>query len=102
VAFTVVVEHLDGTVLVAPVGELDLATAPVLEEVLEGLVGSPPAIELDLSGLTFVDCVGLRPIRQALRTASHSLTRMRVTGARPAVRQVLELTEVLGHPALAD
>jgi anti-anti-sigma factor len=91
-AFTVVVEHIDGTVLVCPVGELDLATAPILERVLETLVADPPAIELDLSGITFVDCAGLRPIREALQRASHSLTRVRVSGARPMVRRVLELT----------
>jgi hypothetical protein len=59
--FTVVVEHLDGAVLVCPVGELDLATAPVLEQVLETFVGGPPAIDLDLSGLTFVDRAGCGP-----------------------------------------
>jgi hypothetical protein len=45
-AFTVVVEHIDGSVLVCPVGELHLATAPILERVLEltGLdVASAPA-----------------------------------------------------------
>jgi anti-anti-sigma factor len=91
-AFTVVLEHLDGTVLVCPVGELDLATAPVLEEVLDSLVGGPQVIELELSGVTFADCAGLLPIRQALRRAPHSLTRMRLSGARPPVQRVLELT----------
>ena len=91
-AFTVVVEHIDGTVLVCPVGELDLATAPILERVLETLVADPPAIELDLSGITFVDCAGLRLIREALHRASPSSTRVRVSGARPTVRRVLELT----------
>jgi anti-sigma B factor antagonist len=92
VSFTVVVEHLDGTVLVCPVGELDLATGPILEQVLETLVGGPPAIELDLTGITFVDCAGLRPIRQALGRATQSLTQVRISGARPTVRRVLELT----------
>jgi anti-anti-sigma factor len=100
-AFTVVVEHIDGTVLVCPVGELDLATAPILERVLETLVADPPAIELDLSGITFVDCAGLRPIREAPQRAFHSLTRVRVSGARPMVRRVLELTglDVASAPA---
>ena len=100
-AFTVVVEHIDGTVLVCPVGELDLATAPILERVLETLVADPPAIELDLSGITFVDCAGLRPIREALQRASPSSTRVRVSGARPMVRRVLELTglDVASAPA---
>ena len=91
-ALTVVVEQLDGTVLVCPVGELDLATTPVLEQVLDTLVGSPPAVELDLSGIVFVDCAGLRPIRAAVGRASRSSTRLRISGARPNVRRVLALT----------
>ena len=91
-AFTVVVDHLDGTVLFCPLGELDLATAPVLGRVLESLVGGPSAVELDLTGLTFVDCAGLRPIRQALHKWSHALTPLRLSGIRPEVRRVLELT----------
>jgi anti-anti-sigma factor len=102
VPFTVVVEHLDGTVLVCPVGELDLATAPLLEQVLETLVGDPPAIELDLTGLTFVDCAGLRPIRHALGRASHSFTRVRVCGACSQVERVLELTGLDDHMATAE
>jgi len=97
VSFTVVVEHLDGTVLVRPAGELDLATAPVLERVLETLVGSPPTIELDLSGLSFADCGGLRAIRRALRQSSDSCTRVRFSGARPAVQRVLDITGLGQH-----
>jgi anti-anti-sigma factor len=102
VAFTVVVEHLDGTVLVCPVGELDLAAAPVLEQVLDTLVGSPPAVELDLSGIVFADCAGLRPIRAAVGRAPHSSTRLRVSGARPNVRRVLALTGLQVAEAPAD
>ena len=100
-SFTVVVEHLDGTVLVRPVGELDLATAPLLERVLETLVGAPPAIELDLTGLTFVDCAGFRPIRQVLNRASASFTRVRMCGASPQVQRVLRLTGLDGELAAA-
>jgi anti-anti-sigma factor len=99
-AFTVVVEHKDGRVLVCPVGELDLATGPVLERVLESLVGGPPAIELDLTGITFVDCAGLRPIRQARRRASRSFTQVRLSEAQPKVQRVLQLAG-LDEPSAA-
>jgi anti-sigma B factor antagonist len=95
--FTVVVEHLDGAVLVCPVGELDLATAPVLEQVLETFVGGPPAIDLDLSGLTFVDRAGLRPVRRALQRAPRAFTSVRLSSARPNVRRVLERTGLREH-----
>jgi anti-sigma B factor antagonist len=99
-AFTVVVEHKDGRVLVCPVGELDLATGPVLERVLESLVGGPPAIELDLTGITFVDCAGLCPIRQARRRASRSFTQVRLSEAQPKVQRVLQLAG-LDEPSAA-
>jgi anti-sigma B factor antagonist len=102
VPFTVVVEHLNGTMLVCPVGELDLATAPLLERVLETLVDQPPAIELDLTGLTFVDCGGLRPIRELLRRASYSFARVRVCGACPQVERVLTLTGLDRQLAAAE
>jgi anti-anti-sigma factor len=84
------VEHLDGTVLVCPIGELDLASAPELERVLEALITESSAVIVELSGLTFVDCAGLRPIQHAVRQAG-SLAQVRLSGASPVVRRVLEL-----------
>ncbi|MCA1657123.1 MAG: STAS domain-containing protein, partial [Actinobacteria bacterium] len=51
----------DGALGVVVVGELDLATAPELTQRLEeaGAAGGPP-IELDLSGVSFIDATGLR------------------------------------------
>jgi anti-anti-sigma factor len=100
VSFDVVVEHLDGTVLVCPIGELDLATAPELERVLDGLASEPSTIEIDLSGLTFVDCAGLRPVREALRRGQSLGRHVRLSSARPGVvRRVLELTGLDDHLA---
>jgi anti-anti-sigma regulatory factor len=48
--FSVAVEHVDGTVLLRPSGELDLATAPELQRALDGVVGKHWAVVLDLSG----------------------------------------------------
>ena len=91
-AFTVAVEHLDGTIVVCPVGELDLATAPELERVLSGLRGDAHAVLLDLSGLTFVDCAGLGPIRETVRQEALLGRQVRLSAARPLVQRVLELT----------
>jgi anti-anti-sigma factor len=99
VSFDVAVEHLDGTVLVCPIGELDLLTAPELERVLDGLSTEPVAVVIDLSGLTFVDCAGLVPVRAALRDASLLGRRVRLSGARPSVDRVLELTGLREHVA---
>ena len=88
--FGVEVEHLDGTVTLRPSGELDLATAPLLERALDGVLQGGHAVVLDLSGLTFADCAGLEPIRWARQRRTSD--RIRVVGARPPVERVLTLT----------
>jgi anti-sigma B factor antagonist len=90
--FSVGVEHLDGTVTLRPSGELDLATAPVLEQALDRVLDGGHVVVLDLSGLTFADCAGLEPVRWALRRSPSD--RIRLVGARPLVERVLALTGV--------
>jgi anti-anti-sigma factor len=60
-AITTSVEHRDDITLLT-VGEVvDLATAPVLEEAIDGLLAEEPkALIVDLSGVTFLASVGLR------------------------------------------
>ena len=60
-AITTSVEHRDDITLLT-VGEVvDLATAPVLEEAIDGLLATgPQALIVDLSGVTFLASVGLR------------------------------------------
>jgi anti-sigma B factor antagonist len=57
------VVHEDGSLVVALAGELDIATRPILQEAVAKLL-SPhlKAVTLDLTGVTFVDVVGLRAI----------------------------------------
>ena len=93
--FDVTVDASEGTALVRPCGELDLASAPTLWSALAGLLrGGHRAVVMDLSRLTFSDCAGLRPIRRALQQG----TAVELRDAVPAVRRVLELTG-LGSPA---
>lgn len=97
--FAVVVDHLNGTAILRLKGELDLATAPQLEATLgELLKGGHRSVTLDMSGCTFADCAGLRPIRRARREA----TDLRVTGAEFFVQRVLSLTGLEGPMAPAS
>lgn len=90
--FDVSVEHLDEAVLLRPVGALDLATAPEMERILRGVLPQHPTVVLDLSGVTFADCAGLRPIRRAVNEAAPHRTSVRMFAARPAVERVMRLT----------
>src|SRR5690349_14160236 len=57
-AFLVGVERNDDETVVRVTGEIDLATAPRLEECLLELDGQ--AITLDLSAVTFMDATGIQ------------------------------------------
>jgi anti-sigma B factor antagonist len=58
--FEVSVERAGTTAIVRLAGELDLATAPELAEVLHGLEPECQRIILDVTGLEFIDSTGLR------------------------------------------
>jgi anti-sigma B factor antagonist len=79
-------------------GELDLASAPELERVLEAVIGDSSVVIVDLSGVTFVDCAGLRPVRRALREGG-SLAQVRLSGARPFVQRVVHTAGLGNHLA---
>ncbi len=100
--FSVTTEHVNGTVLVRPSGELDALTAPQLARVLDGVMAHPATVVLDLSAVSFVDCAGLAPIRRAL-AGGPDTNPMRVVGARPKVDRVLHLSGLKPpHVAAAD
>lgn len=61
-AFSVTVEQADDRAVVGARGELDLATAPQLEDALMPPLNAGAAVALDLRGLDFMDSTGVRVI----------------------------------------
>jgi anti-anti-sigma factor len=57
--------------VVRPHGELDLATAPELEQLVIGRLTDGGAVVLDLRDLSFMDSSGLRVLVAAHAKASH-------------------------------
>jgi anti-sigma B factor antagonist len=69
------------TVVVAVRGEVDIATAPLLRAVLEGVYAAGPRhVEVDLSGTTFLDS-------HALTTLIVARRRLATTGAELVLRE---------------
>ena len=64
-------------------GELDMASAPTLEQVLDGLTGP---VRFDCTDLAFVDSSGLAIFSRVDRNGGATLF-----GLRPNVRRVLEV-----------
>ncbi len=84
----------DGALLLALYGELDLATAPLLQRKLEMIASQRPAhVVVDLSGLQFLDSTGLHALVSVHRGwSAEGRTFTLIRGPR-AVQRVFELTE---------
>lgn len=65
------VQHRDGVVVLAVEGEIDIATAPVLDAaVADALAEKPAALVIDLSAVTFLASAGLRILVQTTEQLS--------------------------------
>lgn len=85
------------TVRVAPVGELDLATASLLEEQLHELRSAGfEHVVLDLRELTFIDSSGIRVIVAEHRFAEDTEHEFSLLSGPPAVQRALEVCGLLG------
>jgi anti-sigma B factor antagonist len=103
-AFTVDVAERDGRLVVRPEGELDLATAPELEQVVMPALQDGRPVLLDLRGLEFLDSSGVRSIVEAHAAAGEGGTSFAVVhpGADSPVWRVLEISGVDRALAVED
>ena len=84
-----------GRICVRTVGELDLATTPMLDERLrEALDHEPRELEVDLSGLTFMDSSGLHLLLRWCRTTADRKIEFSVSGATRPVQRLFALAGV--------
>jgi anti-sigma B factor antagonist len=79
-------------VVIEVVGDLDLATAPQLVEVMEGYVGvDRQAVAFDLTGVRFIDSSGLRAMLEIRKSES---TELMLVSPSEVVADLLELTKL--------
>jgi anti-anti-sigma factor len=81
-----------------PIGELDLATAPLLETAFDAVFGDHDAemIVVDLTELSFMDATGIHLLLR-MHAACEDADRLRVINGSRAVQRVLEITGVRAH-----
>ena len=77
-------------------GELDIATAPELVELLARLRHHNHAVTVDLAEVTFMDSTGLTTLMDAHLQAQQAGWAFAVRRPSPAVRRVFELAGVNG------
>ena len=87
------VERSGDAVLVRLEGELDLASAPMLEGELRAVEEErPPLLVADLRRLAFIDSSGLRLLLMAAERAGQAERRFLIVRGSPEVDRILEIT----------
>lgn len=92
--FVAAAENLDGgTPVVSVMGEVDLATAPVLEQTLCGVAANRPGkVIVDLTGCSFFDARGLRALVATKMRLARSNESLAVVVSNPNVLRIFRLT----------
>jgi anti-anti-sigma factor len=88
------VADLRGDRLLVVHGELDIATAPELVELLDRFRRLNHAVALDLAEVTFMDSTGLTTLMDAHRAAEDNGWSFEIKRASPAVQRVFDLAGV--------
>lgn len=74
-------------------GEVDVSTeGPLQDLLLRVMRAHSPGLLLDLSGVSFMDCAGLRVLVRTRRRAELRHGSVRLIAASAAVRQIINLT----------
>jgi anti-sigma B factor antagonist len=86
-------EPQDGALVISLYGELDLASAPLLEQgLLDEEAAGAPRLVIDLSGLEFIDSTGLHVLIRAHERARETAQQLLLVRGPRAVQRLFELT----------
>jgi anti-sigma B factor antagonist len=86
-------EPQDGALVIALYGELDLASAPLLEQgLLDAEAARVSRLVIDLSGLEFIDSTGLHALIRAHERARETDQELLLVRGPRAVQRLFELT----------
>jgi anti-anti-sigma factor len=94
-SFDIDVAQREGVVLVTPKGDLDRATAPLLDDVLVDLRAAGASAVLDLGELRLIDSAGVRVILEAYATSRRDGFGLTMLPGPPPVMRVFELAGLL-------
>jgi len=96
-------EVKDGKGRLLPVGELDLATVPILERAAAEALGEhPEELVIDLSQLAFIDSTGLRLLITLHDESAEQGWALRLLRPAESPRSLFRLTGLDGHLPLSE
>jgi anti-anti-sigma factor len=102
--FSISEAEVDGRAHLILRGELDLATAPELEELVNARIDASREVVVDLRGLEFMDSSGIRVLVAAHARAGRIGTRLFIVRPEPgsAVAKIVEVAGLDGELNILD
>jgi anti-anti-sigma factor len=102
--FSIAASDRDGRAHLSLRGELDLATAPELEQLVNERLDEGQEVVVDLRGLEFMDSSGIRVLVAAHARAARNDTRFFVVrpAAASAVAKIVEVSGLDGELNIVD
>jgi anti-sigma B factor antagonist len=102
--FSISAADRDGRAHLTLRGELDLATAPELEQLVNERIDGSQEVVIDLRGLDFMDSSGIRVLVAAHARAGRAGARLFIVRPEPgsAVAKILEVAGLDGELNLLD
>ena len=92
------IRHAADRVILTLTGELDMASAPMLQSAVEGAdLDARELVVLDLKGLEFIDSTGLRVILAVRKLCADRGQEFAVTQGSQQVERLLSVTGVAEH-----
>ena len=86
----------DGSLVVRVVGEVDLAVVDGLKAAVRPCIAEGQLIELDLSGLEFIDSSGLGALVQLRNEAEQQGASLRLRDMPPRILRLFDITGLAG------
>lgn len=90
-------EHVPGFSLLSVRGEVDLHTAPRLEEALERAATNESVVVVDMSGIRFMDSTALSTFMRARDFLNDGGTALRLVAPSQAVERLFSVTGFLDY-----
>ncbi len=100
--FDIDVEQREGVVVIRPKGDLDIATTPMLDEILGDLAAQSASAVLDLAEVEFIDSSGLQAILKAHAASQRDGFGLTMLPGPPPVMKVFELAGLTGQLPFAE
>jgi anti-sigma B factor antagonist len=89
-------EATDRYCVVSVAGEVDVATAPMLQDrLVEAIDGGRPLLVVDLLSVTFIDSTGLGVLIGASKRVDESGGAMRLVVSEPRILKLFEITGLM-------